>query len=239
MAEVSAAAVVNVGDILNRRLSSFQVRVIVVCGLAAIFEGFDIQSIGILAPAIAQSLHIPIASFGTIFSLGWAGIMLGTLLAGPIADRSGRRIGVIVSVFFFGIFTLLLARSHAYNEVAVYRFLSGIGLGGVIPNLMALTSEYAPQRLRGRFITIMSSGIPLGSLLGALVGSVVVPAYGWRMLLYIGGVLPFVLALVLLKALPESPVFLVTKGTDGAPHSTDGPHCAGAPAQRSHPLRGQ
>lgn len=216
MAEASDTATVNVGEVLNRRLSGFQVWVIAVCGMAAIFEGFDIQSIGVLAPAIAQSLHIPIASFGTIFSLGWAGIMFGTLLAGPIADRSGRRMPVIVSVFIFGIFTLLLARAHTYNEVAIYRFLSGIGLGGVIPNLMALTSEYAPLRLRGRFITIMSSGIPLGSLLGALVGSVVVPLWGWRMLLYIGGVLPFVLALVLLKVLPESPIFLVTKGTDQA-----------------------
>jgi AAHS family 4-hydroxybenzoate transporter-like MFS transporter len=216
MAEVPGTTTVNVGEILNRHLSSFQVRVIVVCGLAAVFEGFDIQSIGVLAPAIAQNLRIPIVSFGTIFSLGWAGIMLGTLLAGPIADVWGRRMPVIVSVFIFGVFTLLLSRSNTYNELAIYRFLTGIGLGGVIPNLMALTGEYAPQRLRGRFITIMSSGIPLGSLLGALVGSVVVPAWGWRMLFYIGGILPFVLALVLLKALPESPVFLVTKDTDQA-----------------------
>jgi AAHS family 4-hydroxybenzoate transporter-like MFS transporter len=214
MAEVTEATVVNVGEVLNRRLSGFQAWAIAVCALAAIFDGFDIQSIGILAPAIAQSLHIPISSFGTIFSAGWLGVMIGSLCAGPIADRSGRRVPVIVSVFVFGVFTLLLSRSNTYNELLIYRFLTGLGLGGVLPNLLALTSEYAPKQLRGRVMTMMFSGIPAGSVISALLGSVVVPAWGWRVFLYIGGILPIVLGLLLVKALPESLMFLVTKGLD-------------------------
>jgi AAHS family 4-hydroxybenzoate transporter-like MFS transporter len=214
MAEPSQVAVVNVGEVLNRRLSGFQVGAIAICAVAGIFDGFDIQSIGILAPAIAQNLHIPISAFGTIFSLGWLGVMIGTLLSGPIADRYGRRIPVIVSVFVFGVFTLLLSTSHTYNELVIYRFLTGLGLGGVLPNVAALTSEYAPQRSRGRAMLMMFSGIPCGSVTSALLASVLVPIWGWRAFLYIGALLPILLGLVLLKALPESLMFLVTKGSN-------------------------
>jgi AAHS family 4-hydroxybenzoate transporter-like MFS transporter len=216
MADASSAPVVNVGDVLNRRLSGFQTWAVAVCALSAIFDGFDIQSINILAPVISQNLHIPIGAFGVIISCGWLGVMIGSLLSGPIADHSGRRLPVIISVFVFGICTLFVAHANSFNEILVYRFLTGLGLGGVLPNLLALTSEYSPARLRGRIMLMMFSGIPVGSVVGALLGSVIVPAWGWRGFLYIGAIFPIVLGLVLLKALPESLMFLVTRGADQA-----------------------
>jgi len=214
MAESSRMSAINVDEVLNRKLSSFQTWAIIVCALAAIFDGFDIQSINILVPAISQSLHIPIFSFGTIISVGWFGVMIGSVIAGPIADRSGRRVPVIISVFVFGIFTLLLSRANTYNELLIYRFLTGLGLGGVLPNVLALTSEYAPRRIRGRVMMMMFSGIPSGAVIAALLGSVIVPTWGWRVFLYIGGILPIALALVLIAALPESLMFMVTKGAE-------------------------
>lgn len=148
------------------------------------------------------------------FSVGWLGVMIGTLVSGPIADRYGRRIPVIASIFVFGLFTLLLSTSHSYNELVIYRFLTGLGLGGVLPNMTTLASEYAPKRLRGSAILMMISGTPTGSVTSALLGSVVVPIWGWQAFLYIGSIRPIVLALVLIKALPESLMFLVTKGAD-------------------------
>ena len=160
MAEASPASVVNVGEVLNRRLSGFQTWAIAVCMISAIFDGFDIQSINILAPVISAQLKIPFSAFGLIISFGWLGVMIGSLLSGPIADAKGRRMPVVVSVFVFGIFTLFVARATSFNEILIFRFLTGLGLGGVLPNLLALTSEYAPPRLRGRIMLIMFSGIP-------------------------------------------------------------------------------
>lgn len=214
MAEASPAPVVNVGEVLNRRLSGFQAWAIAVCMISAIFDGFDIQSINILAPVISAQLKIPFSAFGLIISFGWLGVMIGSLLSGPIADAKGRRMPVIVSVFVFGIFTLFIARATSFNEILVFRFLTGLGLGGVLPNLLALTSEYAPPRLRGRIMLIMFSGIPCGSVIGALLGSVIVPAWGWRGFLVIGGLFPIVLGILLIWALPESLMFLVARGAD-------------------------
>ena len=202
-----------VSEILDHRpLSRMQISTFLLCGVVLILDGFDAQSLGFLAPSIAKSVHVPISTFGPIFGAALFGLMIAAMISGPIADRWGRKWTIIVSSLMFGAFTLLTARSVSFNELLAFRFLTGLGLGGAMPNVVSLTSEYAPKRLVPVFVSMLFCGMPAGALLGSMVGAVMLPRFGWQSVLYVGGVLPLVIALVLIKALPESVRFLSVRG---------------------------
>jgi AAHS family 4-hydroxybenzoate transporter-like MFS transporter len=204
-----------VGEIIDQRpLSRFQVSTIVLCGLVLVLDGFDAQSLGFLAPSIARTLGVPVRTFGPIFGAALFGLMISAMIAGPVADRWGRKWLVVFCTMMFGTFTILTARAVSFDQVLAFRFLTGLGLGGAMPNVVALTSEYAPRRLRSTFVSMLFCGMPLGALLGGLVGSVVLPRWGWQAVLYIGGLLPFALALALIGLLPESVRFLSVTAAD-------------------------
>ena len=204
-----------VSEILDHRpLSRMQISTFLLCGVVLILDGFDAQSLGFLAPSIAKSVHVPISTFGPIFGAALFGLMIAAMISGPIADRWGRKWTVIVSSLMFGAFTILTARSASFNELLAFRFLTGLGLGGAMPNVVSLTSEYAPKRLVPVFVSMLFCGMPAGALLGSMVGAVMLPRFGWQSVLYIGGVLPFVIALILIKVLPESVRFLSVRGAN-------------------------
>jgi AAHS family 4-hydroxybenzoate transporter-like MFS transporter len=142
-------------------IGRLQVLVLTVCALVAILDGFDLQAIAFTAPVIAQQWRIEATALGVIFSAALVGMTLGALLIGMLGDRFGRKAAVALSVALFGVFTLATARAESYNELMVYRFLTGLGVGGAIPSITTLTAEYAPARLRVRLIAVMSIGIPL------------------------------------------------------------------------------
>ena len=138
--------------------------------------------------------------------------MVGAFALGPVADLIGRK-GVLVSAtLVFGIFTICTAFASSFTQLLVIRFLTGVGLGGAMPSFISLASEYAPKRLRATLVAILWAGFPLGGAVGGFLASRMLPAYGWQSLFYLGGVLPLVLALLLLFALPESIGFLVDSG---------------------------
>jgi AAHS family 4-hydroxybenzoate transporter-like MFS transporter len=202
-----------VSEILDHRpLSRMQISTFLLCGVVLILDGFDAQSLGFLAPSMAKSLHIPINTFGPIFGAALFGLMISAMLSGLIADKWGRKWTVIVSSLTFGVFTILTAHAASFNELWAFRFLTGLGLGGAMPNVVSLTSEYAPKRLIPIFVSMLFCGMPAGALLGSVVGSVMLPRWGWQSVLYVGGILPFVVALVLIKTLPESVRFLSVTG---------------------------
>lgn len=204
-----------VSEILDHRpLSRMQISTFLLCGVVLILDGFDAQSLGFLAPSIAKSVHVPISTFGPIFGAALFGLMIAAMISGPIADRWGRKWTVIVSSLMFGAFTILTARSVSFNELLAFRFLTGLGLGGAMPNVVSLTSEYAPKRLVPVFVSMLFCGMPAGALLGSMVGAVMLPRFGWQSVLYIGGILPFVIALILIKVLPESVRFLSVRGAN-------------------------
>lgn len=186
-----------------------QAGIVFLCGLIALFDGMDNQAIGLVAPVMTKELDIAPNAFGAVFSLSLAGTAVGAFLLGPLADRVGRKKVLIGSTFCFGIFTIFTALATGLPELLIYRFLTGIGLGGAIPSFVSLTSEYAPKRHRVVFISLLWAGIPLGGVLGAFLASWLVPLYGWSSLFWVGGVLPVILAFVLVFALPESVGFLV------------------------------
>jgi AAHS family 4-hydroxybenzoate transporter-like MFS transporter len=179
-----------------------------------VLDGFDTQSIGFLAPSMALSLNIPIHSFGPVFAAALIGLMLSSMIAGPLADHVGRKWPIVLATLTFATFALATARATTFNELVAFRFLTGLGLGGAIPNVVALTTEYAPKRIQQVVVTTLFCSMPFGALLGGLVSSVMLPHWGWRSVFYVGGVLPLVVALILVKLLPESIRFLSLKGTD-------------------------
>ncbi len=179
--------------------------VLPLCVLVSMLDGFDTQVISYVAPAIAHLWKVPISAFGPVFGAGLLGLTLGSLFLGPIADRAGRKTVIIVSTIAFGLFSLATAWCDGMDMLLVLRFLTGLGLGAAMPNLVALVGEHAPPEHRARAITIMFAGVPLGAALGGLTTAQIVDIAGWRSVFLFGGTAPLVLAAIMLPFLPESP----------------------------------
>ncbi|PZR86792.1 MAG: hypothetical protein DI537_27725 [Stutzerimonas stutzeri] len=191
-----------------RRPGPAQIGIYFVCFAIILMDGFDTQAIGFVAKYIAEEHQLPIADFGAVFSAGLFGAMIGAFGLGPVADRFGRRRPIAAAILVFAAATLTVPLAKNVPELLVLRFLAGLGLGGAIPSVMALASEYAPSKLRGTLAGLLYAGFPLGGGLGALVTAKLVPETGWRSIFLIGGSVPLLLAVVVLAWVPESLRFL-------------------------------
>lgn len=196
--------------------SNAQKRIVFLCALVAMLDGFDTQAIAFVAPVIASAWGLPVSSFGAVFGAGLVGLMLGALAFGPAADRYGRRRVIVVTTALFGILTMLTAWSQSLPMLLVLRFLTGLGLGGAMPNIIALTAEYAPARSRATTVSLMFCGFPLGAVLGGFLAAKMIPALGWESTFWLGGALPLLLVPILVAWLPESIRFLAARGTPEA-----------------------
>jgi AAHS family 4-hydroxybenzoate transporter-like MFS transporter len=204
---------INVVEVVDQApIGRLQVLVLAVCALVSILDGFDLQAIAFTGPVIARQWGIEATALGVIFSAALVGMTLGALFIGMLGDRFGRKVAVGLSAALFGVFTLATARAESYNELLLYRFLTGLGVGGAIPSVTTLTAEYVPARLRIRLIAVMSIGIPLGGVLSGLLAAQMIPVWGWESVFYVGGIFPLLLLPLIGKVLPESLHFLVTKG---------------------------
>jgi MFS transporter, AAHS family, 4-hydroxybenzoate transporter len=197
----------------TRPIGPAQWTVIGLCALVAMLDGLDLQSIGLAAPAMGAQLHIAPQAFGVVFSAALAGLALGAFLLGPVADRVGRKRVLVAATFCFGVFTLATAYAGSLPELLTCRFLTGFGLGGAMPSFISLGSEYVPKTRRTAVVSLLWAGFPLGGVVGGLLGSRIIPAYGWQSVFLVGGVLPILLSMILTIALPESVSFLVATGT--------------------------
>ncbi len=188
--------------------------VIAACAAAIFFDGFDAQAIGYVGPSLIKSFHIAPSALGPVFSAGLCGIMLGALFIAPLADRVGRRPVILGSILMFALFTLATAWADSMTALLWLRVFTGLGLGGCMPNAIALTTEYSPARLRGFLVTLMFNGFTLGSLLGGVLAHQLIPAFGWRAVFMAGGALPLLLVPLLFFTLPESLRFLALSGSN-------------------------
>jgi AAHS family 4-hydroxybenzoate transporter-like MFS transporter len=179
-------------------------------------DGFDTQAIAYVAPRITESWGLTPAAFGPIFSAGLIGLALGAFILSPLADRFGRKLILLISTAIFGVFALLTATAASMDQLLLLRLLTGLGLGGAMPNIIALTSEYSPSRLRATLVTIMFCGFPLGSTIGGLIAAPLMEAHDWQGVFVLGGVLPILLLPVLIVVMPESVRFLVARGAPQA-----------------------
>src|SRR5215510_5021721 len=134
---MATGAALTVNDVIDSRpVSRFQAMTILLCGLVLVLDGFDTQAMGFLVPPIAEELGIPLSAFGPVLSAGLFGLMIGAMASGPIADRWGRRWAVIASAFVFGTFSLLTPAASTIAGLVTLRFLTGLGLGGAMPNVV-------------------------------------------------------------------------------------------------------
>ncbi len=203
---------VNITELIDRYpLGSFQIRIILLCVLVALLDGFDLLAIGAAAPAMMEPLRIATNQIGLLFSAALFGLMLGAFVLGPVADRYGRRCVLISSTAAFGVFTLCTAIAGTLPQVLLFRFFAGVGLGGAMPSFISLAAEYTPRSNRQAVIGLMWTGFPLGGVIAGFLASRLIDAVGWQSLFYIGGILPVGLSIVLIRALPDSIEFLVMR----------------------------
>jgi MFS transporter, AAHS family, 4-hydroxybenzoate transporter len=170
-------------------LTFIQWRVVLLCALIAVCDGFDTQAIAFVAPAISQQWNVEPPEFGVIFSAGLVGLAVGAFLFGSLADRAGRKPVILLCVALFGVSSILTTVSSNMPELGVWRLLTGLGLGGVLPNLIATTNEVASARRKNTLVMMMFCGFPLGATIGGLVSAPLIKANGWHSVFIVGRVL--------------------------------------------------
>src|SRR5882757_3765879 len=203
-ARIDVAAVINDGAI-----SRFQYVIFTICVLIIMCDGFDTQAVAYVAPSIAAEWKLAPASFGPVFAAVLVGAMVGAFVFGYLGDKFGRNRILALCVLWFGVLNIASAYAPSIAPFMILRLLCGIGLGGAIPNVMALVAEYAPARNRATLIAITWSGFALGAVLGGIISVPLIASFGWMSVFVAGGVLPLCLGPLILMVLPESIKFLI------------------------------
>ncbi|BAQ47618.1 MULTISPECIES: MFS transporter [Methylobacterium] len=196
----------------ERPVGRYQWFLVALCFLVVVADGMDVAIMGFVTPSILADWNISRPAFGLVMSAAPFGLVVGALVAGPSSDRFGRKPVLIVSVLIFGLFTAIAAYATSPTEMALLRFLAGTGMGAAMPNTSTLLSEYAPLRRRSLMITIMFTGFNLGSAAIGFAAAHMIPAYGWRSVLLLGGAVPLALVPFLVLFLPESARLLTLRG---------------------------
>lgn len=213
MVSTEAPGAVDVAAVLDRSpMGRFHWTTLALCFLCMVVDGFDIQALGYTAPTIVREWGVANAVMGPVFAAGNVGVLIGALVFSMAADRIGRRPVLIVGTVFFGLMTLLTARAGGITELLALRLVAGIGLGSIAPNVSALVAEYSPARHRATVIMIVGVGLTVGGVIGGFVSAALIPAFGWRAVFYLGGVIPLVIALLMAILLPESLPLMVLLG---------------------------
>lgn len=192
-------------------VSRFQLRILVLCFLVAALDGLDTAVGGFIAPVLRDEWGLTAGQLNPLLGAVLLGLMLGAFAAGPLADRFGRKIVLLVSVLFFATLSIASAAASDVQTLTGLRFLIGLGLGGALPNAVTLTSEYCPVRRRSLMVTLMFCGFTLGSALGGVLVAHLLPLIGWRGVLLLSGLLPLLFLPLLVLWLPESVRFLIAR----------------------------
>jgi AAHS family 4-hydroxybenzoate transporter-like MFS transporter len=197
--------VIQVSRLLDERgLSSFQIRLLVWSFFIVLIDGYDIGAIAFAAPHLIGSWHVAPKDLGPVFSASLIGILIGSAAFGWVGDRAGRKMALASANLLFGLFTLVAAYSTNLDQMFWLRLLAGIGIGGVIPNVVAINAESAPRHLRATLAIIAVGCVPIGGAIPGIVSAVLVPQYGWPILFVIGGIVPIVIGAAAFVGLPES-----------------------------------
>jgi MFS transporter, AAHS family, 4-hydroxybenzoate transporter len=207
-----AGRTVDVQAFLNEHpFSSFQWLIFALCFFVVLLDGFDTAAIGYIAPSLVTEWGVERPALAPVLSAALFGLAAGALSAGPLADRFGRKAVLVGSVLLMGVACLASAFAGDLNQLVVWRFLTGLGLGAAMPNAVTLMSEYCPERRRATLTNAMFCGFPLGAAFGGFLAAWMIPQWGWRSVLVLGGIAPLLLCLLLLLLLPESVRYMVAK----------------------------
>lgn len=203
--------------VLDRQpLCRFQTCLLALVVLLLVTDGYDTQAIGYVAPLLMGLWHVPRASFGPVFSVGLVGLMLGAMIFTPFADRYGARRILLWCTAVYALLSLATALAPSREALLVLRFLTGLGLGGAMPNAISLVSEYAPTRIRTLLVAVAVCGFSLGGALGGAIAAAVMADLGWQSVFIAGGLVPLIAFPFLVRGLPESLPRLLA---DPAPHT--------------------
>lgn len=198
------------------KFNPFHWMVLFWCALIIIFDGYDLVIYGVVLPVLMKEWNLSPLEAGALGSYALFGMMAGALIFGPLSDKIGRKKAITICVVLFSGFTVLNGFARNPTEFGICRFIAGLGIGGVMPNVVALMSEYAPKKIRSTLVAIMFSGYSVGGMLSAGLGMVMLPSYGWQSVFFIAGI-PLLLLPLIMKFLPESVGFMVKQGrTDEA-----------------------
>ncbi len=195
----------------SRPISGYQWLVLLLCFTIIMFDGYDAAVMGFIAPALIEDWGISRAEMGPILGAAIGGVALGALIAGPCSDRFGRKKVLVLSILCFALFSLLSTFARTPLEMALLRFVTGLGLGAVMPICVTLVSEYMPECRRGLMITLMYSGFNIGSGAGGFIAAALLPHFGWKAVLFFSGIMPLLMLPVLIGVLPESTLYMVVR----------------------------
>lgn len=203
---------ININSVVDEaKFTPFHWGVLIWCLMIIIFDGYDLVIYGVALPLLMQEWALSAVQAGLLASTALFGMMFGAMSFGTLSDKLGRKKTIMICVAIFSGFTFLGAFASAPAEFGILRFLAGLGIGGVMPNVVALMTEYAPKRSRSTLVALMFSGYAIGGMASALLGAWLVADYGWKIMFYLAGI-PFLALPLIWKFLPESLMFLTKKG---------------------------
>ena len=187
-------------------------RIVLLGALMMMLDGYDLSVMGLALPAVSEAWKVDASAFRWALSASLVGVGVGSVISGFLGDRLGRK-HTLVAMYVLGALACLgTVTATDMPRLVLWRFLVGVGIGGAIPNVIALVTELMPERRRALLVVLVYSGAALGGAVGSLLASVIIPAYGWTSVFYVGGLLPLAVAAVVWKAVPESPAFLIAQG---------------------------
>jgi AAHS family 4-hydroxybenzoate transporter-like MFS transporter len=206
------AGTINISEVLgNSTIGPLHMRVFVLTMASLIMDGFDVQAMGYVAPAVVGDFGVSRSVLGPVFASANLGVLVGSLVFSVVADKIGRRPVLIGATLFFAVMSLATATAQNVTQLLWLRFIAGIGMGCIIPNSTALIGEFSPARLRVTLMMCITVGFTAGAAIGGFVAAWMIPAFGWRSVFVFGGVVPLVVALAMMWGLPESLQFLAVR----------------------------
>jgi len=195
----------------HAKFNGFHGMVLFWCAIIIIFDGYDLAVAGIALPSIMKEMGVTPATAGYMVSSALFGMMFGAMFLGTIADKIGRRWAIVICIVLFSVFTAAAGMTHDPVTFSITRFLAGLGIGGVMPNVVAQMTEYSPRKMRSTLVTLMFSGYSVGGMLAAVLGKGLIETYGWSYVFYAAAI-PVIIIPFVLMSLPESMAFLLKKG---------------------------
>src|SRR5271155_4879409 len=206
---MASAAEVQVSHFLDEHgLGAFQIKLIIWSAMLALIDGYDIGAVAFAGPRLKAEWNLSPKELGILFGASNFGVLFGSQILGWIGDRYGRKTALITANLLFGVVTFIAAYATNFTEMFWLRLIAGIGIGGVIPNVVSINAESAPRNLRATLAIIATGLVPLGGAMAGFSSAVLVPQHGWPILFEIGGIVPIVIALAAIMGLPESIKFM-------------------------------
>jgi AAHS family 4-hydroxybenzoate transporter-like MFS transporter len=208
------ATKVNLTELLeNSRVGPLQIQVFVLCMICLIMDGFDVQAMGYAGPALVADWGIGRPALGPVFAAANFGVLVGSLAFTMLADLIGRRPVILGATLFFSVLTIATGFAQNLDQLYLLRFISGLGLGCIVPNATALVGEFSPKRSRVTLTMGITVGFTAGAAIGGFVALWLIPLFGWRSVFFVGGAVPLVIAIAMFFTLPESLQFLAVRRT--------------------------